>query len=286
MTLNNADAGPRAVAFRNRFLTGTLATAVCLVLVFAAFPGLDLGVSHLIRSACADASGMEGWCSKAVLQPARSGFIFFSVCVGAMVLTGIVRGRLADKPALGLDRIGRVGWVFVAAHFAVSVGLVANVVLKDHWGRARPHQTAAFGGTKQFTAALSPADQCIRNCSFVSGEATAVYAPFFAAALLVPQYGVPLAAAGIATGLASGGVRMLAGAHFLSDVLFAGVFSALTAIGLHALFFGRSATFRNRYGRSAVTGYPLELTDWWPATENVFRSAGLLGSRDTAEPSA
>ncbi len=274
-----------AVSFRSGFLTASIVAFIVLALAFLSYPSLDLHVTQLIRSACADASGAQSWCSKAMLQPARNLFIGGSICVGVIAVIAMMRGRLMDVPVLGIDRIGRVGWLFVAAHFAISVGLLANVVLKDHWGRARPHQTVEFGGSKHFTPPLILSNQCARNCSFVSGEATSVFAPFFAAAVLVPQYGVPLAAAGVVAGLAAGGVRMLSGSHFLSDVLFAGVFSALTALALHALFFGRTSVFRNRYGRSAATGYPLELTDWWPSAEAVFNSVGLPGPPETVERS-
>src|SRR5207249_3238038 len=50
-------------------------------------------------------------------------------------------------------------------------GLIANTLFKDHWGRARPAQIEAFGGTRQFTPAPLPAAQCDRNCAFVSGHA-------------------------------------------------------------------------------------------------------------------
>jgi lipid A 4'-phosphatase len=49
--------------------------------------------------------------------------------------------------------------------------LLANTLLKDHWGRARPTQIEAFGGLQRFTPAPLPAAECERNCAFVSGHA-------------------------------------------------------------------------------------------------------------------
>jgi lipid A 4'-phosphatase len=50
--------------------------------------------------------------------------------------------------------------------------------------------------------------------------------------------------AGTITGLLAGLVRVMQGGHFLSDVVFAGVFMALVAAGLHRLMFGRVGTGR------------------------------------------
>ena len=53
---------------------------------------------------------------------------------------------------------------------------------------------------------------------------------FYAGAALVPQWSVALVVAGTLGGLATGLMRMSQGAHFLSDVVFAGVFMALTVL--------------------------------------------------------
>ena len=55
------------------------------------------------------------------------------------------------------------------------------------------------------------------------------------AAALFPQWSVALVIAGTVAGLATGLIRMAQGAHFLSDVLFAGVFMALTVLALRQL---------------------------------------------------
>jgi len=62
----------------------------------------------------------------------------------------------------------QVGFVF--AVLALGPGLVVNAILKDHSGRARPAQIAEFGGEREFSRAFAIADQCKRNCAFVSGH--------------------------------------------------------------------------------------------------------------------
>ena len=104
-------------------------------------------------------------------------------------------------------------------------------------GRGR-FQIVEFGGTKSYTPPLTPSDQCAHNCSFVAGEASTIYVTFFALAFLFPSRGRQLIAAGIVAGSLAGLVRMAQGAHFLSDVIFAGVTMALTTVALYIVFEG------------------------------------------------
>src|ERR1700751_5961762 len=55
-----------------------------------------------------------------------------------------------------LWRLDRKALVFLIAATALGPGLIANTLLKDHWGRARPYQIQEFGGARQFTPAPLP----------------------------------------------------------------------------------------------------------------------------------
>lgn len=142
---------------------------------------------------------------------------------------------------------------------AVLIGpmVLANGVFKDNWGRARPVQIEQFGGTKTFTTVAKPADQCERNCAFVSGDAAGGFA-FIAPALLLPlawrRRGV---LAGIGIGLLFGVNRIWQGGHFLSDVLFAGYVVGGAVWLLHWGMFGdgAAARFRAWLSRQAQTGF-------------------------------
>jgi membrane-associated phospholipid phosphatase len=100
--------------------------------------------------------------------------------------------------------------------------LVANLIFKENWGRARPLAVSEFGGKATFTPVLTPTDQCASNCSFVSGDGSAGFW-FLAFGLLAPAaariWAIPLS---LCMGLLFGGNRIIQGAHFLSDVLFSG----------------------------------------------------------------
>ncbi len=124
--------------------------------------------------------------------------------------------------------------VFLLFCLAIGPGLFVNAVFKEHWGRARPFQVTEFGGNRRFTAAFVVSDQCKTNCSFVSGDASLGYfglAFFF----IARRRRALIAGGGILAGSLFGLVRMAQGAHFLSDVIFSGVFTFLAAWLLYFL---------------------------------------------------
>ena len=115
--------------------------------------------------------------------------------------------------------------VFVLALTLLGPGLVINGVIKDYWGRPRPHQTIALGGT------LAYAPPLIRNrgsqgMSFPSGHSAVGFA--LGAFFLIWQRRRPRLAWGalivsIVLGALIGAGRMIAGDHFLSDVIWSAV---------------------------------------------------------------
>jgi lipid A 4'-phosphatase len=205
-----------------------VATGVAAAAIFLSMPEIDLVVARLFY---ASDTGFVGhrlvW-----VHALRWAFIVLYYAILALCLAGLAliwRGR---PRWLGL---GKMHWLFLAACLAAGPGLVANLILKDQWGRARPRHVVELGGAKVFTPPLVFSDQCPRNCSFVSGEASSTYVTFYAAAVLIPQWSATLVVVGTVGGFATGLVRMSQGGHFLSDVVFAGVFMALTVLLLRRL---------------------------------------------------
>jgi lipid A 4'-phosphatase len=162
-------------------------------------------------------------------------FLYHAVPLITWTILGIVAAAglwlfLVGRPIWRLDR---KALIFLLASLAIGPGLFANTVFKDHWGRARPAQIEAFGGTRQFTPAPLPAAECRGNCSFVSGHAALGFS-LIAFAFLLPPGEMRRRASGAAlvVGAVIGLGRIAQGAHFLSDVVYAGllVYGTTTAL--------------------------------------------------------
>jgi lipid A 4'-phosphatase len=224
----------RASRISTGFWISSLTLGVVAGMLFFAFPEIDLAVSRTFYSGGGNFTGQSTFW---VVGLRVAFVVLFWLCVaGAAAGLWMTRDRKGAWLHLTFAQ-----WLFLAICLAMGPGIVANLILKDQWGRARPKQVAEFGGSKIFTPPLIPAKQCPRNCSFVSGEAAAIFLPFYAAALVVPQWAAALAAAGTLLGLASGAVRISQGGHFLSDVIFAGVFMGLTVVLVYWAVLGRTA---------------------------------------------
>jgi lipid A 4'-phosphatase len=156
---------------------------------------------------------------------------FVTICLALLTINNMPQlHRLRNKTPV---KVPTLSIIYLLLTLALGPGLLVNGILKQHWGRARPREVVAFGGDKQFTNAFVFSDQCKSNCSFVSGEASL---GFFGLAFMfvAPQRRrKTIATASLLTGLLIGLVRMGVGAHFLSDVIFAGVFTYLVSYLLY-----------------------------------------------------
>ncbi|HLI12462.1 MAG TPA: phosphatase PAP2 family protein [Alphaproteobacteria bacterium] len=157
--------------------------------------------------------------------------------IGCFLIFAVCWRVLLQRPLFGLSR---AAVVYLMAVFLLGPGLLVNGVLKEYWGRARPSQVVEFGGDKEYTLPLHPADQCAHNCSFVSGEASLGFAFMAFGFVAVTRRRRRLGfAVGLGLGSAFGLLRIAQGGHFLSDVFFAGVFMFAFAWLLHRLFMQR-----------------------------------------------
>lgn len=219
MTLQSWDPNPLA-GWRCRVLLG-------LVLVFVIFPQVDLGVSALFHDPATQRFLAEG----PLLNLIRKGLppVLYAVLVFLVLLW------LGDRLVPGV----RTGWPngrhvgFLLLSLALGPGLIVNGVLKEFWGRARPGDIAAFGGEGHYTPPFMIADQCATNCSFVSGHA-AIGFWVVAFALLAPaRWRRAAVIVALLFGAVVGGARVVVGAHFLSDVVFAGIIVVTLTVWLH-----------------------------------------------------
>ena len=247
----------RLQSFPIRFAIGALILCFLASIIFIVFPGIDLEVNRRFYAG----NGMFSARSIGWVKLVRSAFVdCFYLCI-AVILAGLTITRGRTRTWL---RLPFAQWAFLALCLAVGPGFVANVGFKDHWGRARPNEVVEFGGKKAFTPPLLPSDQCDSNCSFVSGEAASMFLPFYAVALLLPQAAALLLASGTVCGLTAGLIRVAQGGHFLSDVIFAGIFMLLTVILVHL------AVFRCRLANKRPADTPVFLADDAPNRSDEF----------------
>ena len=247
---------PQETKFRREFMIGAALLALPLAAVLVAIPSIDLDIAGAAKAVCTvpQSAPAGPWCPTDMVALARKVFMAIFLFVAFATVIVSIRVLMAERKWFGFEQ-ARCG--FMIAVLVMGPGVVANLVLKDNLGRARPRDVIEFGGTKAFTPALVPSRECPRNCSFVSGEASSMFAAFFALAFLLPQYRLGLLAVGISAGLLAGVVRMMQGAHFLSDVLFAGIFMAITVSLLHIAFIGLWREPRRTWSTLAAPFTPL-----------------------------
>jgi len=123
--------------------------------------------------------------------------------------------------------------VLMLLTLVLAPGVVANLVFKEHWSRPRPIDVTEFGGSEHFRPWWDPRGDCPKNCSFVAGEPSGAFWTLAPAMLTPPPWRALATAAALAFGTAVGALRMAAGAHFFTDVVFAGVFSFLVIWLVH-----------------------------------------------------
>jgi membrane-associated PAP2 superfamily phosphatase len=102
---------------------------------------------------------------------------------------------------------------------AIGPGILVNLVFKDHWGRPRPRETQDFGGRQSFMQPWQPQANPDGK-SFPCGHCSIAFylcLPFLF--LRKRSWALFFLISGLALGTLTGVARMMAGGHFLSDVL-------------------------------------------------------------------
>ena len=99
-----------------------------------------------------------------------------------------------------------------------------------------------FAGTERFVPWWDPRGGCDKNCSFVAGEGAGAFWTLAPAAVTPPAWRAVAYAGALAFGAGVSSFRIAFGAHFLSDVIFAGIFTFLTIWLIHGLIYRWAAT--------------------------------------------
>ena len=195
-----------------------LATAIVSV-VFILWPGLDLTISGWFGGA-----GGFGLVDQPLAELARQVLMWASRLVALLMFIWLIF-------TLSRGAAARVNWrlpAFAMTALVLGPWVVVNEIFKTHWGRARPRDVAEFGGDAVFTPAWHMADQCARNCSFVSGESgMSVAVTLLIALLFCPDLRRSHLWLLGALAVIGAGLRIIVGAHFASDVILSGLICAL-----------------------------------------------------------
>lgn len=192
-------------------LFSAMALTFVTSLIFLAFPEIDIWFSGLFY----DSNGFP-------LSEAKVLLVLRSLnpwLGGAIILCSIL--LIVSKSLRQRFQIGLPQALVPLVTYAIGVGLIVNVGLKQHVGRARPRDVLDFGGESTFTRVWEISQACRSNCSFTSGEAAGAMAILTVLAILPPlgRARAPVVFALIAIVASLSLNRIAFGAHFLSDVL-------------------------------------------------------------------
>ena len=123
--------------------------------------------------------------------------------------------------------------IFIWVSGAITMLLVVNVILKNMWGRVRPNDISYFGGIHDFTPWYKISNSCTSNCSFVSGDSSVGF-------LLIVFYFITKKRVylylGLVLGSVLGFVRVIAGGHFFSDIVFSQIVVTITILASFILY--------------------------------------------------
>jgi membrane-associated PAP2 superfamily phosphatase len=210
--------------------------AAVVGVVFAVYPRLDIDISGFFynRHAGLFVVNAQPW-----VNHARAAARWLSALIFAPACLAIIGKLIMPKRRM---LIGARAALFLVLTVALGPGVLTNLILKDHWGRARPIDITELGGTFRFTAWWDPRGDCPNNCSFVAGEPSGAFWTLAPAALAPPQWRLLAYGGALAFGAAVGLLRIAGGAHFLTDVVFAGVLMFLLIWTTHGLLFRWPAT--------------------------------------------
>ena len=249
-------------------ITGIILAAAIL---FLAVPSLDLRTSALFYDPT------RGFTLNVAPRTNDLRGVFEAMIFATALIPLILWSHALRDP--GRTQIPHQVWGFATFAMLLGPGLLANEILKNNWGRARPADITQFGGTADFSLPFQITDQCARNCSFVSGEGSGIAMAAIVLLTLAwpavrhrPWPWLALVCLPAALGIS---LRVMKGRHFLSDTVFAILLMALVAAVLYRWFAIRqhrkAITTRALFDDIAAT-----LDYLWPGGQGVSLWRDLL----------
>jgi lipid A 4'-phosphatase len=210
---------------QRRWAVAAWGVAVLVLAVLTLVPSFDLHASAMFYVA---GHGFP-WRTNVIGQFVRE-VLPRLIVASAVVCVGVwIAGRVRHRVLWGLnDR--KIAYLLTS--LLIGPGLIVETFLKPHSGRARPDDLTMFGGNAGYTSPLAPAHACLSNCSFVSGHAAVAFWVTAYAFLVPPAWRIRVFVGAVIFGLLVGAVRVMQGAHFVSDVAYAGAIVVLVNVVL------------------------------------------------------
>jgi len=217
--------------FARPCLVGLLTVGALTGMVFAGPPFLDLEAASWFHDLWAE-PWVHGFAGTIDVMRRIGPWAI----VGAVLPAVVTLGMRMFAPGRRAPMSSRAA-LLVAATLALGPGLLVNGVLKETWSRPRPGMVTEFDGDLRFMPWWDPRGSCSSNCSFVSGETSSAVWMMAPALVAPPAWRAAAVAAAAVYALAFAFIRLLAGGHFLSDVIFAIVFTGLVIWAVHGALF-------------------------------------------------
>jgi lipid A 4'-phosphatase len=214
-------------ALDTKSITIFLLLASITAIIFIKFPQIDLFVSAAFYK-----EGSKFYLNENILLMFLHNSVKYITALVAVFWVGIILATTITKNTI--CSLSRIRAIYLLLALIIGPGLVVNTLFKDNWGRARPRQLEMFGGSAEFSPAFAISDQCNVNCSFVSGDPSVGFY-FLALALAIPARRRFFTYFALGFGGVLAATRVVQGAHFLSDVIFSGVFTFSTVYLLYVV---------------------------------------------------
>lgn len=210
-------------------MTSLIVMTIIVSAIFLVYPQLDIYLASLF------ADGKNGFPlnQNTFLVTLR---LLYHVEITILCVTAVWMALYARQNK-ALTKTPHQFWDMFILSFLAGPLVLVNMILKSYWGRPRPAHITEFGGTSDFIPPYYISDQCQSNCSFVSGEGSAIAT----AGILLGIAGWTIfpkhrkMAIGVIAIISFIGIslRFIKGRHFVSDSLLAAFFCAIIILAIY-----------------------------------------------------
>ena len=195
-----------------------------IAVLFIIFPQLDIGFSQIFFADSEfflSGNFFVYWVNKSVYYLV----MLITMLLVVLFLYGLIRNNASLRKKS----------IYLLVVLILGPGLIVNLVFKNNFGRVRPKNIIEFGGDSYFSPAFYISDQCKSNCSFTCGDASVGFY-IYAFCYVFPQNRKWFFLLASIITLLFSFVRIVLGAHFLSDVIFSGYITIFTIHIMYGIF--------------------------------------------------